>query len=148
MAGLVGTWRGRGIVSLPATAPREYVEVVRFSIRSPTSLDYWQRATSAVDGTLLHSESGLWRVTGTGSLEISVALPGGTEVSEGTIDETTVVLASTAIGRATTGARLVATARRYELRGDAIAYEIGITTERFPIPRHLIGDLRRSTEVG
>lgn len=144
LASLVGTWRGRGTLSMPSKAPREFDEEVRFTVRTPASLDYWQRATDAVDGSMLHSESGIWRVTKADTFELSVALPGAAEVSEGAIDGAAVVLASTALARANTGVGLVGTARRYEVRGDTMAYEIGITTERFAIPGHIKGDLRRT----
>jgi hypothetical protein len=147
LASLVGAWHGRGTVAFPSMALRAYDEVVRFSARSGVSLDYWQRANDVVDVSMLHSETGIWRVTEAGGLEISVALPGATEVSEGTINESAIVLASTTIGLATTGARLIETARRYELQHDAISYEIGIATEGLSMIGHLVGDLRRSTEV-
>ena len=97
---------------------------------------------------MLHSETGIWRVAGSGSFEISVALPGGTEVSEGRPEGDTIVLSSTSVGRATTGARLVGTTRQYDLRGDAIFYEIGLATEAFSMFGHIVGDLRRSTDGG
>jgi len=82
LTALVGTWRGKGTARLPSMGAVDFDEVVRFSRRSPNSLDSWQRAVAAGDGTMLHSESGIWRVTSTGSLEVTVALPGATEVSE------------------------------------------------------------------
>lgn len=144
LASLVGTWRGRGTLALPSKAPREFEEEVRFTVRSPASLDYWQRATDVMDGSMLHSESGIWRVTKADTFELSVALPGAAEVSEGVIDGVAVVLASTAVARAETGVGLVATARRYELRGNTMAYEIGIKTEGFAMPGHIKGDLHRT----
>jgi hypothetical protein len=101
LASLVGRWHGRGTVSLPSMKPREYREEVRFTWRSLASLDYWQRA---VDGSMLHSEAGIWRTPATDSIEISVALPGGTEVSEGHLGAGSINLESTSIGRAATGA--------------------------------------------
>lgn len=96
---------------------------------------------------MLHSESGIWRVTKADTFELSVALPGGAEVSEGAIDGAAVVLASTALARANTGVGLVGTARRYEVRGDTMAYEIGVATERFAMPGHIKGDLRRTIQT-
>ena len=148
LTSLVGTWHGGGTVWLPSMAPREYEEEIRFSVRSPSSLDYWQRATDPADGAMLHSESGIWRVTAAGSLELSVALPSATEVSEGTIETGAISLASIAIGLAAGGARLVATTRRYTLGPDAVAYEIEIATEAFPLAGHLHGEVRRTRQGG
>lgn len=143
-ASLVGSWRGRGTISLPSMAPRDYDEEVRFAVRSPVSLDYWQRAIDAVDGSMLHSEAGIWRVAAADTVELSIALPGATEVSEGVLDGDSIVVASTKVGRAATGARLVRTARRYEVRGDTMSVEIAIATEAFPIVGHIRGELTRS----
>lgn len=146
LASLLGTWQGRGTVWLPSMEPREFTEVVRFSTRSPSSLDYWQRATDTVDGSMLHSEVGIWRVAGPGSFEVTVALPGATEVSEGEPLGNTIVMSSTMIGRAAMGAGLVAVSRRYDLRGDEISYAIGIGTETFTAPGHIKGILRRTPD--
>ncbi len=83
-----------------------FEEEIRFTQRSATSLDYWQRARAQSDGLMLQSESGIWRTTELGTLEVSVALPGATEVSEGTLEEQTIRLSSTAVGRAATAATL------------------------------------------
>jgi hypothetical protein len=68
---LIGRWRGQGVVTLPSVAPRAYEEEVRFAVRSERSLDYWQRAIDATDGSMLHSETGIWRVAPDGRVEIS-----------------------------------------------------------------------------
>lgn len=141
---LAGDWRGHGVVSLPTMPPQAYDEEMRFAVRSPTSLDYWQRATDALDGALLHSESGIWRVTETGSFEVTVALPGAAEVSEGAARGARLGLSSTSIGRARTGARLTHAARAYELDQDAIRYEVEIATEAYPPVAHLRGEVRRT----
>lgn len=36
-----------------------FAEEIRFSRRSPNSLDYWQRAVATGDGSMLHGESGI-----------------------------------------------------------------------------------------
>jgi hypothetical protein len=142
LAWLLGEWRGRGIVSVPVMPRRDYDEVVRFTRRSEGSIDYWQRAVDLHDGSLLHSELGIWRVVD-GRIEVSVALPGASEVSEGSVTDQGIVLASTSVGRASAGAPLIGTARRYELTNDSISYEISIATDRAPTFGHLRGQLHR-----
>ena len=140
---LVGRWLGRGKVRLPTLAPHDYKEEIRFAVRSSASLEYWQRAIDPIDGSLLHAEVGVWRVTPAGLLEISVAFPGATEVAEGTIDERSIRLLSTVVGRAATSLRFAGSARRYDLRENAIAYEIELATVSYPLAGHLIGEVRR-----
>ncbi len=141
---LVGTWRGKGTATLPSMESVDFAEEIRFSRRSPNSLDYWQRAVAAGDGSMLHSDSGIWRATAAGALEITVALPGATEVSEGSVDGVTIRVESTAIGLAATGAKLRQATRRYELRGDSLAYDISIATAEFALTAHISAELHRS----
>lgn len=143
LAGLVGTWRGDGIVRLPMLAPRPYREEIRFSPIGTTSIHYRQRAVDADDDSLLHTETGVWRIARTGRVELSIALPGATEVSEGRFDGRALEFVSTAIGRTATGPTLAGTARRYWLQGDSIRYEISIATESFALAGHLDGELER-----
>lgn len=122
----------------------DFAEETRFSRRSPNSFDYWQRAVATGDGAMLHSESGIWRATAAGSLEVTVALPGATEVSEGSTDGATIRVESTAIGLAATGAQLRQAMRRYELSGDSLAYDISIATAEFALTAHIHAELHRS----
>ena len=122
----------------------DFAEEIRFSRRSPNSIDYWQRAVATGDGSMLHSESGIWRATAAGPLEVTVALPGATEVSEGSVDGATIRVASTAIGLAATGTKLRQAIRRYDLTGDSLTYEISIATADFALTAHISGELHRS----
>jgi len=143
LSSLIGEWRGGGVVSLPATAPLDYAEDVVFARRSEASLDYRQRAVDRSDGSMLHSESGIWHLAGAGRMVISIALPGATELSEGTLTGRGIDLRSTAVSRVAAGPHLVATHRRYELGIDSIRYEIAIATDRSPSFAHLRGELHR-----
>jgi hypothetical protein len=144
LSSLVGTWHGNGTARFPSMEAVDFAEEIRFSRRSPNSFDYWQRAVPAGDGSMLHSESGIWRATSAGALEITVALPGATEVSEGTVDGATIRVESTAIGLAATGAKLRQAIRRYDLTGDSLAYDISIATAEFELTAHISGELHRS----
>ncbi len=140
---LIGTWRGEGSVELPAVAPAPFTEEIRFSRRSATSLDYYQRARDPIDGSMLHSESGIWRTSKTGAIEVTVALPGAAEVSEGSIERRTIMLSSSWVGRAATAAGLVHVDRRYQVDGDSLAYDISIVTLTVVAPAHVRGTLHR-----
>jgi subtilisin family serine protease len=141
---LIGTWRGSGVAELPSTEPVRFHEEIRFTRRSETSLHYWQRATGQAEGALLHSEAGIWRTTDAGGVEISIALPGATEMSEGTLAPGSIWVSSTAIARAATAARLTDVVRNYSLGPDRIDYEISIGTEGFALRGHIRGSLARA----
>lgn len=140
---LAGTWSGAGTAELPAMEAIAFEEEIRFTRRSATSLDYWQRARAQADGSMLHSESGIWRTTELGTLEVSVALPGATEVSEGTVERQTLRLSSTMVGRAATAATLSHVERRYEISDGSLVYDISIATADFRLTGHIRGRLRR-----
>lgn len=102
-----------------------------------------ERATHSVDGSPSHAEVGFWRVTADGTLEISVAIGGAVEVSEGTIAAEMIELASSGVVRAGTSHRFAGTARHYRLEPDRITYEVELATVDHPLSGHLRGELRR-----
>jgi hypothetical protein len=121
-----------------------YHEEVRFTDLGVPALVYAQRAWSPDDGDLLHLETGLWRCDPEGALAVTIALPRVTEISEGTVRGGAIRLSSTSVSRAAGGAGLVAVRRSYDLRGDTLAYEIAMATERVGTrTRHLVGELLR-----
>ena len=143
---LNGEWRGSGTVETPAVAPVDFVETIRFSRRSETSLDYWQRAEDA-DAKLLHSEAGIWRLGSEGRLELTIALPGSVEVAEGEVADGSLETTSTSVGRAATSTRFVGAIRRYRLDGDVLDYDVDLASTNFPMSFHLRATLRRVTRA-
>lgn len=146
---LIGEWHGEGTVGMPTMGPIEFTEVVRFSRRDARSLDYWQRAVSA-DGSseLLHGETGIWRLGSDGRLEVSIAFPGATEITEGTVSGGSVELVSTAVGRAPTSTRFVGARRRYHVSGDTLEYDADLESVNFPMSGHVHSALRRDPPGG
>ena len=142
---LVGEWRGPGTVAMPGMEPVAFSEVIRFSRRSPTSIDYWQRAERANTGELLHSEAGIWRLGSEGHLELTIALPGSTEIAEGAVVDGTLETVSTSTARAATSMNFRLAERRYRLNGDALAYEARLESVHFPMSDHVAAELRRVT---
>lgn len=144
IAFLLGAWRGEGLGAFPTSKPFEYGEEVRFWHVGGPFLSYAQRAWAPDDETTLHSESGFWRPSGAGGIEVALAHPLGlVEVTEGTVSGTTIRLASTLVGRTSTGKPVTRLERRYELDGDALAYELWMATDEVLLSRHLSGSLRR-----
>ena len=143
LASLAGTWRGGGTVSTPSMEPRDYEEVVVFTLRKPGILEYWQRSSDAADGSILHGEAGVWRVTADGVLEIAVAIAGAAEISEGTMTAERIDTETTGVLRASTSMRFAGLARHYALQGDAIEYEMELATVAYELTGHLRGRLRR-----
>ena len=92
----------------------------------------------------MHFERGTLRPVGEGGVDLTLAHPiGVAEVSEGTIDGTTMTLASTAITRTATGSPVTEIARRYRLDGDELRYEVDMAMEGVERTFHVRATLRR-----
>ena len=145
IAFLAGVWRGSGHGEFPTMDAFDYEEEVRFLDLGVPPLVYQQRAWSPADDELLHVETGIWRSSPEGDLAVTVALPRVSEVSEGTIADGRIALATTSVRRAHGGSGLVAVRREYALNGaDEIRYEIAMATDAVTeVTHHLSGTLRR-----
>jgi len=89
----------------------------------------------------------MWRATPEGVLMITIAQPRRTEVSEGTVRDGLIEVASTGTDHATDASPVVASRRRYRLDGDELSYEFEMATGSVAQPtRHLVGSLRRLAE--
>jgi len=147
IAPLVGTWRGEGSGEYPIMEPFRYEEEVRFLDVGSGDLAYLQRAWSPAGGEVLLAEAGMWRATPEGVVMITIAQPRRTEVSEGTVRDGLIEVASTGTGHATDASPVVASRRRYRLNGDELSYEFEMATGRVAEPtRHLVGNVRRLAE--
>lgn len=140
---LVGTWKGQGHGDFPTMDPFDYDEEIVFSRLDERSIGYQQRAWDTSDGEILHYENGVWRISADGRFEVTVAMPGVAEVSEGTTEDGTIRLMSSSMRRAARGAALVASERTYELRGDALTYDIHMGTVPVPVQPHIRAALAR-----
>ena len=140
---LEGAWRGPGSVTMPNAPPTAFDEVITFTRRSETSLDYSQRAVSTAGGEMLHAEVGIWRLGAPGHLEITVALPGSTEIAEGAVVDGSIQTESTSIGRAATSHKFRQARRHYRLDGDTLVYDTELASVAFPLFSHVTAVLRR-----
>lgn len=141
---LEGDWLGAGTVQIPGSEPIDFTDEIRFWPRNETSLNYYQRAVRAT-GELSQSEVGVWRLGAPGRLELTIALPGSTEVAEGQVIDGAIETTSTAVGRAATSTRLVGAKRRYRVAGDILTYEVDLETVNFAMTFHLRATMARRT---
>lgn len=83
---LLGVWAGEGEGRYPTIEAFHYGEELHFSHNGKAFVGYTQRTWDLGDDHLLHSETGYWRVTPEGRIELVLAHPTGVvEVSEGTL---------------------------------------------------------------
>lgn len=143
LGALVGEWKGEGHGDFPTMDPFDYVEEIVFSQIDDRVVGYQQRAWAADDLEILHFETGVWRASSDGHLEVTVALPGVAEVSEGSASDGLIRLVSSSMGRATGGAALVSSQRSYEVRGDTLTYDIHMGTASTPLQPHIRAVLSR-----
>ena len=84
---------------------------------------------------------GRWATSG---VDLALAHPiGVAEVSEGTVDGTTMTTASTAIVRTATGSPVTEIARRYRREDDVLSYELDMAMEGVARTFHVRATLRR-----
>jgi hypothetical protein len=108
-------------------------------------LAYAQRTTHAEDGRPLHGETGYWRLPALGRIELVVAHPTGVaEVAEGTMDGTTIELATTSVATTASAKDVRAITRRLEIDGDVLHYTLSMAAVGQPLTEHLRAELRRS----
>lgn len=154
LAGLVGTWTGRGHGQYPTIDPFDYVETVTISHVGKPFLAYSQRTQHAETGLPSHAEAGYWRMgqVGSGHVELVIAQPSGlVEILEGVSEEVsagktrTVVirLTSTLIGRTSTAKEVTLVERDFDLDGDVISYSVRMSALGHELTGHLEGTLRR-----
>lgn len=140
---LLGTWRGEGTGTFPTMSEFRYEEEIRFEDLGG-DVAYAQRAWDPASGMVLHAEAGIWRATRGGSLVATIAQARRTEVSEGTIRNGVVELATTGTGAATDVTPVTSSRRSYRFSGDRLTYEYAMATRDMAAPeRHLAGSVRR-----
>ncbi len=144
IAFLLGTWRGEGKGTYPTIEPFAYREEVRFRHNGKPFLIYEQTTTHPVKGFPMHAEVGYWRPQAGGGIEIVLVHPTGiVEIQEGTVEATTIAVASTTVAKTSTAKLVNALERTYRLDGDVLRYEVRMGAVGVPMTPHLSAELRR-----
>ena len=146
---LHGTWEGRGRGGYPTIESFEYTEATRFEYDERYPLVHFEQRTILTDGEPSHWESGFFRSTEGGLIDMTTAQNGTrVEVIRGPLtafdDGFRLELESIAFGN---DVRLVRTGRAIELRGDRLNYEVKMATTTTDAPQwltHLTAELHRT----
>ena len=143
VAGLVGTWRGRGEGHYPTIEDFAYLEEVTFGHVGKPFLAYHQRTRHADTGQPLHTEAGYLRLPD-GAPELVMAQPTGiTEVYTGTWGDGVLDLRCDTPGRTPSARPVHALRRRFTLDGDTLSYDLWMAHDDTPETHHLHATLHR-----
>jgi hypothetical protein len=144
IAFLVGAWEGEGDGDYPTTEPFRYREELRFEDVGDTFLLCSQQSWLLPGGEPLHFERGVLRVVGPGRVDLVLAHPlGVAEVSEGSLDGTSIEVASTSVARSSDGSPVAGLSRRYRVNGDTMSYEVDMALDDVASVLHVWATLRR-----
>ncbi|MEE4542974.1 FABP family protein [Streptomyces sp. V4-01] len=151
VAGLLGSWLGRGRGEYPTIAEDfTYAQEVTFSHDGRPFLRFESRAwLLGPDGAPLRPsarESGWWRLQPDGRVEALITQPTGiAEIAVGLAAAGTVDLASHTVARTPTAKEVDATRRRYVLTGDGdeLTFTHDLAAVGQPLQHHLAARLRR-----
>jgi len=140
---LLGSWMGEGKGFYTTIQPFEYGEEIRIWHVGKPLLAYTQRTWALDDGRPLHGESGFWRMAGSGRVELVVAHPNGhAEVAEGTLEGTSISVATISMARTSTAKPVDAIERQINVNGEVMTYELRMAAMGRPLDGHLQAELR------
>lgn len=132
---LEGTWRGEGHGQFPTVTSFDYREMLTFTRRDEKILAYEQRTQKRYDGQTewleSHWENGFIRILENGELELTSAQIGRTEVLIGNIESTNDIFRIHFVSKTIANdPRMISSARRFELEGDTLRYEMEMHTTK------------------
>lgn len=147
---LEGIWTGEGRGGFPTVTSFDYRETLTFTRRDEKSLAYEQRTQKRYDGQsewlVSHWENGFIRILDSGELELINAQMGRSEVLTGKVEANGSIFKINFVSKTITNdPRMVASARRFELEGDTLRYEMEMqTTKTDQLTQHLEITLHRT----
>jgi THAP domain-containing protein 4 len=146
---LAGTWAGAGRGQFPTVTSFDYRETLTFTRRDEKTLAYEQRTQKRYDGQTewleSHWEFGFIRILESGELEMTSAQIGRVEVLTGKIETQDNITRIHFVSKTITNdPRMVSSARRFELEGDSLRYDMEMhTTAVGQSTKHLENVLQR-----
>ena len=144
VAFLLGTWSGEGKGVYPTAQDFSYLEEVTFRHIGKPFLIYTQRTTHPVKGFPMHAEVGYWRPQADGKIELVLVHPTGiVEIEEGTVEGTTIEVATTVVGKTSTAKEVTSLERTFTVDGDVLRYEVRMAAVGVPLTSHLKAELKR-----
>ena len=132
---LEGTWKGEGRGQFPTVTSFDYRETLTFTRRDEKTLAYEQRTQKRYDGQTewleSHWENGFIRVLENGELELTSAQIGRTEVLVGSVEANGNLFKIHFVSKdITNDPRMISSARKFELEGDSLYYEMEMQTTK------------------
>lgn len=141
---LVGTWRGAGSGSYPTIEDFSYLEEVTFGHVGKPFLVYGQKTRDATTDLPLHAETGYWRVTDEGQIEVVISQPTGiVEVLTGSKSGDVIDISSLTVAGTPTSKSVTEVRRRFVLDGDELRYELAMAAVGHGLTHHLSATLNR-----
>lgn len=146
VAFLLGTWRGRGEGLYPTIDAFTYEEEAVFGHTGRAFLVYSSKTWRPDTEMPMHSESGFIRVVDDAHVEVIVAHAFGiTEISEGSVDGTSLEVSSKVLTSSSTAKWVEGITRSIEVVGDELRYRIGMAFGGHDLQNHLSAALRRTS---
>lgn len=144
LAFLLGTWQGTGTGIYPTIEDFSYTEEASFAHVGKPFVAYGQKTRDADTGLPLHAEAGYLRPQGDGRVELVLAQPSGiVELLEGTVEGSTVQLASTAVLGTASAKPVTATERRIWLDGDVLRSSVAMAAVGRELQHHVVSEMYR-----
>ena len=144
LAFLLGTWQGTGTGIYPTIEDFSYTEEASFAHVGKPFVAYGQKTRDADTGLPLHAEAGYLRPQGDGRVELVLVQPSGiVELLEGTVEGSSVQLASTAVLGTASAKPVTATERRIWLDGDVLRSSVAMAAVGRELQHHVVSEMYR-----
>lgn len=144
LAFLLGTWQGTGTGIYPTIEDFSYIEEASFAHVGKPFVAYGQKTRDADTGLPLHAEAGYLRPQGDGRVELVLVQPSGiVELQEGTVEGSSVQLASTAVLGTASAKPVTATERRIWLDGDVLRSSVAMAAVGRELQHHVVSEMYR-----